>query len=161
MSAASSPGFLAPMYPGENMSRAGSRKPIRDAAPEWVAMLPREIEKKVVELGRQGMQPAAIGLRLRDQYGVPSVHESTGKRVTEILAANKLTPKIPVDLANLIRRSITLQEHLLRNRKDLHNQRGLEMMESRIRRLAHYYQKNEQLPADWKYSREASRLLVD
>ena len=143
------------------MSRTGSKKPVRDAAPAWVSMLPREVEAKVVELGKEGLQPAVIGLRLRDSHGVPSVQEVTGKKVGEILAANKLAPKVPVDLTNLIRRAIDLQEHLQANRKDLHNLRGLELIEARIRSLAKYYQRKGALPADWKYTRQGARLLVD
>lgn len=143
------------------MSRKGSSKPVRDSAPEWVSMLPREVEAKVVEMAKEGVQPAVIGLRLRDQYGVPSVHEVTGKRVGQILAANKLAPKVPQDLANLIRRAIALREHVQQNRNDLHNTRGLEMMEARIRRLIRYHKQRGDLAADFKYTRDTARLLVD
>ena len=143
------------------MSRKGSMKPVRDGAPEWVSMLPREIEAKVVEMAKEGIQPAVIGLRLRDSYGVPSVHEVTGKKVSQILAEAKLTPKVPQDLQNLIRRAINLQEHLQSNRKDLHNTRGLELIEARIRKLAKYHQKRGELETTWKYTRQGARLLVD
>lgn len=143
------------------MSRTGSKKPVRDAAPEWVSMLPREVEAKVVELGREGLQPAVIGLRLRDSHGVPSVHEVTGKKVMQILADNGIGSKVPVDLANLIRRAIALQEHLQGNRKDLHNRRGLELIEARIRALARYYKTQGSLALEWKYTRQGARLLVD
>lgn len=143
------------------MSRKGSSKPVRDEAPDWVGLPKREVEKKVVELAKDGVQPAVIGITLRDQYGVPSIHEITGKKVSRILAEADLTPKVPQDLQNLIRRSINLQEHLQDNRKDLHNQRGLELIESRIRRLAAFHKQRGGLPADWKYTREGAKLLVD
>lgn len=143
------------------MSRQGSRKPVRDQAPEWVSMLPREIEAKVIEMAKDGVQPAQIGLRLRDSYGVPSVHEVTGKKVGQIIADAGVGPKLPQELGNLVRRAINLQEHLQHNRKDLHNTRGLELIEARIRKLAKYYQKHGQLEASWKYTRQGARLLVD
>ncbi len=143
------------------MSRKGSMKPVRDAAPEWVTLLPREVEAKVVEMGKEGIQPAVIGLRLRDQFGVPSVHEVTGKRVGQILAENKLAPKVPQDLTNLIRRAISLAEHLNANRGDLHNRRGLELIEARIRRLVRYHKQRGELEATFKYTRDGARLLVD
>lgn len=143
------------------MSRTGSQHPVRDAAPEWVGMLPREIEAKVVELAKEGVQPARIGLILRDSYGIPSIHEATGKKVGQILAGADLVPKVPQDLTNLINRAINLQEHLKSNRKDLHNTRGLELIEARIRKLAKYHQKRGELAADWKYTRAGARLLVD
>lgn len=143
------------------MSRSGSKHPVRDAAPEWVGLLPREIEKKVIEMAKDGVQPAQIGLRLRDSYGVPSVHEATGKKVGEIIAEADLAPSVPQELTNLIHRAINLQEHLKDNRGDLHNTRGLELIEARIRSLAKYYKKRGQLEQDWKYTRQGARLLVD
>jgi small subunit ribosomal protein S15 len=143
------------------MSRSGSKHPIRDEAPEWLGLLPREIEAKVVELAKEGVQPAKIGLVLRDAYGVPDVHQATGKKLGQILAGANLTPKVPQDLANLINRAINLQEHLKGNRKDLHNTRGLEQIEARIRKLIKYHQEKGNLPATWKYTREGARLLVD
>jgi small subunit ribosomal protein S15 len=139
----------------------GSKMPVRDETPSWVAMLPREVEKKVVELAKDGVQPALIGLRLRDSFGVPSVHEVTGKKVEQILQENKLVPKVPYDLANLIRRAISLQEHLQQHRKDLHNRRGLELIEARIRSLAKFHMAQGSLPEGWKYTRDGARLLVD
>lgn len=143
------------------MSRLGSKKPVRDAPPEWVGMLPREVEKKVVELGKEGVQPAVIGLRMRDQFGIPDVKEVTGKKVGEILEAAELTPTVPQDLQNLLRRAINLMDHLDNNRKDLHNLRGLELVESRIRRLTAFHLDRGNLPEGWRYRRSGARLLVD
>lgn len=143
------------------MSRTGSKHPVRDEAPEWMGLPKREIEKKVIELGKEGLQPAQIGLRLRDTYGVPNIAQATGKKVQDILAEADLAPKVPQDLTNLINRAINLQEHLQANRQDLHNTRGLELIEARIRKLAKYYQKRDELAADWKYTRSGARLLVD
>jgi len=142
------------------MSRHASSKPVRDAAPSWIPLRPREVEAKVVELAKEGKQPAVIGLILRDSYGIPSVQESTGKKVVEIMRDAGLVGKLPQDLQNLIQRAIHLQEHLAANPRDLHNLRGLELMESRIRSLAKYYLNRGDLPASWEYTREAARLLV-
>ncbi len=143
------------------MSRKGSQAPIRDAAPEWLGMLPREIEKKVGEMAKDGVQPAKIGLVLRDSFGVPDVKQATGKSIGAIVAESGFAPSIPQELTNLIHRAINLQEHLKGNRQDLHNRRGLELIEARIRKLAKYYQKRGELPTTWKYTRDGARLLVD
>ena len=111
------------------MSRHASSKPVRESAPEWVPLLPREVESKVVELAKEGKQPAVIGLILRDSYGIPSVQELTGKKIQQILKDAGLGGKLPQDLQNLIQRSIALQEHLAGNPRDLHNLRGLELMQ--------------------------------
>lgn len=142
------------------MSRHASSRPVRDASPKWVPMLPREVEAKVIEMARDGKQAAQIGLTLRDSYGVPSVQEVTGKKIQQIMTEAGVAPAMPQDLLNLVRRAVHLQEHLNQNSRDLHNRRGLELMESRIRGLAKYYQKNGQLPEDWQYTRAGARLLV-
>jgi small subunit ribosomal protein S15 len=142
------------------MSRHASSKPVRDSVPTWIPMLPRQVEAKVIELGKEGRQPAVIGLILRDSYGIPSVHEVTGKKVVQILNEAGITSKLPQDLFNLIQRAIELQEHLAANPRDQHNLRGLELMESRIRGLAKYYRRTGALPATWEYSRGAAKLLV-
>ena len=143
------------------MSRHASSKPVRESAPDWVPMLPLEVESKVVELAKEGKQPAVIVLILRDSYGIPSVQEVTGKKIQQILVANGLSGKLPQDLQNLVQRSIHLQEHLAANPRDLHNLRGLELMESRVRALAKYYVARAELPDTWAYTREGARLLVD
>jgi len=143
------------------MSRHASSKPVRDSSPEWVTMLPREVEAKVIELAKEGRQPAQIGTILRDSYGIPSVQEHTGKKVVQILQGAGIAGKLPQDLQNLITRAIHLQEHLRTNPRDLHNLRGLELMESRIRGLAKYHVKRGDLPEGWAYSREGARLLVE
>ncbi len=142
------------------MSKHASSKPVRDAAPKWVPMLPREVEAKVVEMARDGKQPAVIGLTLRDSYGVPSVQELTGKKIAQIIKDAGAAPALPQDLLNLLHRAIHLQEHLSGNKNDLHNLRGLELMESRIRSLAKYYHGKAVLPEGWVYSREGAKLLV-
>ena len=143
------------------MSRHASSKPVRDSHPSWVPILPREAEAKVVELAKEGKQPAMIGLILRDSYGVPSVQELTGKKIVQIMKENGIAGRLPQDLQNLVQRAIHLQEHLAANRRDLHNLRGLELMEARIRGLAKYYVQQGELPEGWAYTREGARLLVD
>jgi small subunit ribosomal protein S15 len=143
------------------MSRHASSKPVRDAMPSWVPLLPRQIEAKVVELAKEGKQPAVIGLILRDSHGIPSVQEATGKKIAQIIKEAGLAGKLPIDLQNLLQRSIQLQEHLAANPRDLHNLRGLELMESRIRGLAKYHHSRNELPEGWVYTRDTARLLVD
>ncbi|PIN89109.1 hypothetical protein COU60_04545 [Candidatus Pacearchaeota archaeon CG10_big_fil_rev_8_21_14_0_10_34_76] len=40
---------------------------------EWVKMKPSDIEKKVIELAKQGISAEKIGLKLRDEHGIPKV----------------------------------------------------------------------------------------
>lgn len=138
-----------------------SRPPTRDEAPEWQPVEKQEIVDTIVRLAREGRTGAYIGLVLRDQHGVPNVKLATGKTMTEILRENGLAPQIPEDLQNLMKRAVHLQGHLATHRRDLHNGRGLTLIEARIRRLATYYRRTGRLPADWRYSAETAQLVVE
>ncbi|MEM1689144.1 MAG: 30S ribosomal protein S15 [Candidatus Hadarchaeales archaeon] len=119
-----------------------------------------EVEKLVVKLAKEGNPPSKIGLILRDQYAVPSVREITGKTVKQILKEHGLMPKLPEDLANVIRKAVKLYDHLSKHKKDYKTKRALEIVESRINRLVRYYKRKGELPPDWRYDREKASLLV-
>jgi len=121
-------------------------------------MSKKDIEALIVKLNSEGMSSAMIGTRLRDQYGVPSIKLATGKSIIQILKDNKVKIELPEDLNSLLKRVSILQKHLRENPKDLHNQRGLHLMEARIRRLVKYYQKKGEIPKTWRYSSEAVKL---
>ncbi|HLE97538.1 MAG TPA: 30S ribosomal protein S15 [Candidatus Thermoplasmatota archaeon] len=139
---------------------SGSTRSDREKAPSWSALDKAEVEETVVKLAREGKTAAYIGLVLRDQYGVPSIRLATGKRMQDILEANGVAPQIPEDLQNLMKRAVMLRGHLDGHPKDLHNARGLHLIESKIRRLAYYYRAQGKLPADWLYSLDTAKLLV-
>ena len=114
----------------------------------------------MVRYSKEGMSSAMIGLRLRDQHGVPNVRLAAGKSITQILGDNKLAAPMPEDLANLMRKAVQLNAHLKSNPKDLHNKRGLHLIESKIRRISKYYIKTGVMPEDWKYSIDTAELQV-
>src|SRR3989344_2314430 len=127
------------------MARIYSRKhgKSRSTRPQipagWVEYSADEIEKLVMKLAKDGFEPAKIGLVLRDQYGIPLVKSATGKTITQILSENNLLRKIPYDLFNLLKKSVMLHTHIERNKKDAHAIHGVELLESKIRRLVKYY----------------------
>ncbi|PKK85857.1 MAG: 30S ribosomal protein S15 [Thermoplasmata archaeon HGW-Thermoplasmata-1] len=141
--------------------RSGSDHPAREEHPLWAALEPKEIESKIAELAKEGKTSAMIGTILRDQFAVPDVKLATGKKISKIIAENGLEPRLPEDLSNLIKRAISLREHLAENRKDLHNKRGLDLIEAKIRRLGKYYIREGVLPAGWKYSHKTAKLMVE
>ena len=141
--------------------RSGSNKPFVTESPAWVPLTPEEIEEKVVELAGQELSTSVIGIQLRDEYAVPSVKLATGKSVTQILEENEMAPERPEDLENLMRKAINLSAHMQRNPKDLHNRRALQLIEAKIRRLVKYYKASGRLPADFKYTIDTARLLVE
>jgi len=121
-----------------------------------------EIVQMVVRLGKEGMTTSKIGVVLRDQHAVPSVKLATGRSILEILNENGLSPKLPEDLMALMRKAINLNLHIQNgNRGDVSNRRGLQLVESKIRRLVKYYKRTDVLPADWNYSLKNAELLIE
>jgi small subunit ribosomal protein S15 len=140
--------------------RAAPRRAI--GPPKWTGMSSKDVEELVVKLNRDGLQSARIGTVLRDLHAVPNVRQATGKTISHILKEAQLVPAIPEDMQNLMRRAVNLRtKHLAEHRKDHHNARGLQLIESRIRRLALYYKRTGRLPADWKYEPGQAQLLVE
>lgn len=140
-------------------------RPVKQRAqgpPKWTGMSSKEVEDLVVKLARDGQQSARIGVTLRDLHAVPSVKTATGKTISQILREAELQPAIPEDMQNLMRRAVNLRtKHLAEHKKDNHNARGLQLIESRIRRLALYYKKQGRLAPDWKYNPGEAQLLVE
>lgn len=138
--------------------KSGSKKVYRNAPPEWVEMSKEEVVKKILELYNEGMEPSKIGMVLRDRYGIPSVRQITGKRLVDVLKENGVSIKYPEDLKALIRKALKLRKHLEAHKKDLHNRRGLQLIEAKIWRLSSYYKEKGLLPADWSYDPEKLRV---
>ena len=140
--------------------KSGSTRPFLKTNPEWVAMEKAEVEETILRLHQEGHTTAAIGIRLRDAYGVPNVRLATGKSITQILKEKNIKFATPEDLSSLIKRAASLQSHFREHKKDLSNKRGLQLIESKIRRLAKYYKKEGVLSADWDYSAKLAELQV-
>ena len=113
----------------------------------------------VIELARKGHAPSVIGVILRDQYGIPLVKPITGKTIVETLRDAGLAPSIPDDLQNLLNKAARLSRHLKRHKKDKANVRSLQLIESKIHRLAGYYKKKGILPASWEYKFEMAKVI--
>ena len=141
--------------------KSGSTKPFVDKAPEWSNTDAKAITELILSLSADGHTTAQIGTILRDQHAVPDVRLVLGKRIGQVLADNDKTAKYPEDMMSLMRRALRLIDHLESNRKDLHNSRQLELTESKIRRLARYYQSEGQLDTEWAYKRDQLRLMVE
>ena len=140
---------------------SGSTRPAIKAAPEWLTYTSREVEDQVISLGREGYQPAMIGLILRDSYGIPLVKTCTGKKITAILKENNLLINpLPEDLTNLIRKALLLRTHMAANLKDAHNKKALQNCESKVYRLVKYYKRSGVLAATFRYKPDEMKGLV-
>ncbi|HOX34089.1 MAG TPA: 30S ribosomal protein S15 [Methanoregulaceae archaeon] len=141
--------------------KSGSVRPHRKEAPAWSNTDVKAVEKVIVDLRKEGVSSARIGLILRDRYGVPDIKALTGgKRIGDILRDNKIQSEIPEDLRDLMKKALGLRKHLSENEKDLHNKRQLQLMESKIRRLVRYYAKSRRLPEGWTYKPENTEILL-
>jgi small subunit ribosomal protein S15 len=142
------------------MGRKGSVKPPIKRPPRWLKVNKEEVEKLILDLKKQKYTSSMIGIVLRDVYGIPSVKAVVGKSISQILKENKLYPSIPEDLLFLLKKAVRLREHLERSKADKYSLRGLQILESRIRRLAKYYVRKKILPKGWTYSPEEAKLIV-
>ncbi|MCH4814591.1 MAG: 30S ribosomal protein S15 [Saccharolobus sp.] len=140
--------------------KSHSIRPARAGAPKWVRLTREEVEMLVEELAKRGYTPSMIGIILRDQYGIPLVRQIVGKKVTQILEERGLAPQIPEDLFNLIRKAVNIRRHINEYPRDKTAKKGLEEVESKIRRLARYYKSVGKLPQEWAYDPAKAELLV-
>lgn len=143
--------------------KSGSTKPVTFKTPSWTFTDEKRIREIAVDLLKRGEDPSKIGIILRDQYAVPSVKMVTGKKLTTILKEEGVIKDndVPEDMKNLMKRALRIARHLEKNPKDLHNLRGLQLVEAKIRRLVRYYKRRGVLPDNWKYSLNAAKLLVE
>ena len=150
---------IARMYSRKH-GKSGSKKPIRKKSPSWVRYKKAEIEALILKIAKEGKSSAEIGLILRDEYGIPNVREIINKRITQIMKEKKIYPELPEDMMNLMKRAYKIKTHLDEHKHDPSAIRGLELTESKIRRLGKYYKKKKVLPSDWKYNPEKLKLLT-
>ena len=140
--------------------KSGSEKPIWTQTPAWIERTSDDVTKLVVEKAREGLTSAQIGNILRDSYGIPVVKRLTGKPITTIMKENNLAHAYPEDFINLVSKSYNLRQHLEIHKKDDHGRRGLQLVESKIRRLVKYYKSKGVFPPDFRYDHERAPLYL-
>ncbi|MEK6792567.1 MAG: hypothetical protein AABX95_02010 [Nanoarchaeota archaeon] len=82
---------------------------------DWTKMKPADVEKIIVDLGKQKTPPAKIGLILRDQHGIPKAR-LLGLRIKKVLIKHKIHTDPEKD--NLIKKIETLSKHFEKNHHD-------------------------------------------
>jgi small subunit ribosomal protein S15 len=141
--------------------KSGPKKPLKPSKPTWLRYKPKEIEMLVVKLAKEGKTGSEIGLVLRDTYGVPDVKSLAEKSVSQILEEKKLTPELPDDLIALMKKSIAVRKHMEANKKDEAAHRGLNLTESKIRRIIKYYKRVGRIAVDWKYDPAKLKMYTE
>lgn len=137
--------------------KSHSTRPIKSVA-SWVTMGKDELASLIVNMAKDGMGSSEIGIKLRDEYGIPLVKHVLGKSITEVLEENGIRSEMPEDLDILLRKALGLQKHLRTHRGDRNNVRSLELLEAKIHRLSKYYKREGKLPQKWKYSTVVAKL---
>lgn len=150
---------MARIYSGKKGKHRSKKPPIK-TVPRWAKHKKKEIEDLVLKLAKERYSSTVIGTILRDQYGVPSTKAITGKTIAQIMKEGKVYPDLPEDLMSLLKKAVNLRKHLEKNKADKHSKKGLENLESKIRRLGKYYSRKGILPKDWEYSFEKAKLIV-
>jgi small subunit ribosomal protein S15 len=140
--------------------KSGSKKPVKKTKPVWVRYKPTEVEFLIVKLAKEGKAPSQIGLILRDLYGIPDVKTMMGKSVSQMMKEKSLLPELPEDLMALIKKSIFIRKHLEQNHKDETARRGLQLTESKIKRIVKYYKGAGKIQEGWKYDPEKIKLII-
>lgn len=138
-----------------------SKKPIKKAKPTWIRYKPKEIELLIVKLAKEGKTSSEIGMILRDVYGIPDVKLLAERQITDILNEKKLLKDLPEDLIALMKRSIFIRKHLDNNRQDMTAKRGLQLTESKMKRLIKYYKKAGKIPVDWKFDQSKLKMYTE
>jgi small subunit ribosomal protein S15 len=151
---------MARMY-SRKRGKAASHKPVDTTVPEWVSYKPEEVEQLIVKLTRQGKPTSEVGLVLRDSYGIPSVKALLGKKIAQVVKEKKLAPKLPEELTNLIQRHIVLMKHTKENNHDMVAKRGMQLTESKIKRLVKYHKAKGNLEQKWIYDKTKAKLYVE
>lgn len=141
--------------------KAGSKKPLEKTKQSWLRFKAKEVEMLVLKLAKEGRSSSMIGLVLRDSYGIPDVKVITGKSISKIMEEKKVSPKIPEDLMAVIKKSISIRNHMEENKQDMSALRGLQLTESKIKRLVKYYKNTKKLPVDWKYDVRSLKLYAE
>lgn len=141
--------------------KSGSKKPLIKKKPVWVRYKPKEIEFLITKLAKEEKTTSQIGLILRDTYGIPDVKTVAGKTISNILKEKNLLPEIPEDLMALIRKLVLIRKHIDKYHKDMFALRGLQLTESKIKRLVKYYKQTSKLALDWKYDIDKMKLFVE
>ena len=120
----------------------------------------QQVTDQICKLAKKGYTPSQIGVALRDQHGVAQVGAVTNSKVLRILKGSGLAPEIPEDLYYLIKKAVSMRKHLDGFRKDRDGKFRLILVESRIHRLARYYNRAKKLPPTWKYESATASALV-
>jgi small subunit ribosomal protein S15 len=133
--------------------KSGSKRVYSEESKSWVQINSEEVEGLIVQLRKEGASSSYIGVRLRDQYGIPGTKTILNKKIGTVLKEKKLTPDVPEDLMNLINRYKNVTRHMQLNRNDMSNKRGQQLIMAKILRMTKYYKSKGYLSTEWNLNK--------
>ena len=142
---------------GNSRGKSQSMKPSTMKS-DWVKLTPEQIGKLVVEMNKEALNASQIGIKLRDEHAISAIKSVTGKNMKGFMEENGINQEIPEDLEALVKRALSLQNHLKSNKGDRKNVRSLELLEAKVHRLSKYYKKKNIIPKNWKYKSVIAQL---
>jgi small subunit ribosomal protein S15 len=138
--------------------KSHSIRPTSKTPPSWLSKNAEQVSSLIVKMSKDGISQSEIGIKLRDEHGVPLAKPIVGKKVSKILADNNIKGDMPEDLDHLVHKAAGLQKHLKAHNSDHRNVRSLELVEAKIHRLSQYYKSTGKIPATWKYAAVIAQL---
>jgi small subunit ribosomal protein S15 len=138
--------------------KSHSSRPTSKDLPPWLTESQGKVSSLIIALSKEGFTPSDIGLRLRDENGIPLTKVVLGKSITDVLVENNIRRDMPEDLEHLVMKALGLQKHLRAHNSDHRNVRSLELIESKIHRLSKYYKRIGKLNKNWKYAAVIAQL---
>jgi small subunit ribosomal protein S15 len=138
--------------------KSHSTRPTSKDVPPWLTESQEKVSSLIVGLAKEGITISEIGLRLRDEYGIPLAKPILGKSIADVLVDNDIRRDMPEDLEHLVMKALGLQKHLRTHNSDHRNVRSLELIESKIHRLSKYYKKIGKIKKNWKYAAVIAQL---
>lgn len=137
--------------PKQEKGKSHSIRPVSRRPPNWCKYEPEEVDAFIIKLAKEGHSLSGIGTILRDQYAIPLVKPITGKSISATLKAANLSPSMPEDLSNLMKKAQAMAVHMEKFKKDSHNKRNMQLIEAKIHKLSRYYKREGVLQKNWKY----------
>ncbi len=133
--------------------KSKSRRIYSQEKPDWIQFSNEEVEKMIVDLKKAGSSNSVIGVKLRDQYGIPGTKAVLGKKLGKVLQSAGIKDDVPEDLMNLIKKYRNASKHMDANRNDMSNKRGQALLMAKILRLVKYYKRSGSLTPEWNLSK--------
>ncbi len=99
---------------------------------DWVKASPKDVEKKIIELAKQGITAEKIGLKLRDELGIPKTR-LLGIKIKAVLERENLW-KNP-EIHNIEMKKEKIEKHFEKNKHDYKSQREIVRLVSRLNKL--------------------------